>query len=79
MDALIDGQANLANGTFNVEVYTQSVLTYVYFYALLGILLFLLGLSSVSLLSILSSKLSTESSLVSTVEMRYNLQFVNFD
>lgn len=52
MDALIDGQANLANGTFNVEVYTQSVLTYVYFYALLGILLFLLGLSSVSLLSI---------------------------
>ncbi|CAG9532752.1 unnamed protein product [Cercopithifilaria johnstoni] len=50
IDTLIAGQANLQNGTFNMETYTHSVLTYACFYALLGTAIFLLGLFSMSCL-----------------------------
>ncbi|KAL3994753.1 ABC transporter transmembrane region family protein [Acanthocheilonema viteae] len=60
IDALMVGQANLENGTFNIETYTHSVLTYVYFYALLGVLIFLIGLSSMTCLLTLSERQAYE-------------------
>ncbi|VDN02077.1 unnamed protein product [Thelazia callipaeda] len=56
-DALMTGQAHLENGTFNVETYTNSVLTYVYLYAVLGVISFF---SSMSCLFVLSERQANE-------------------
>ncbi|MCP9262070.1 Multidrug resistance protein pgp-3 [Dirofilaria immitis] len=59
-DTLISGQSNLKNGTFNIEAYTDAVLTYVYYYALLSILLFSIRLSSIDCLIVLSERQGQE-------------------
>ncbi|VDK82058.1 unnamed protein product [Onchocerca ochengi] len=59
-DALIIGQSNLTNGTFNTEIYTESVLTYVYCYVLLAVLLLIVSLFSKNCLFILSERQAYE-------------------
>ncbi|VDN43267.1 unnamed protein product [Gongylonema pulchrum] len=59
-DALIMGQADLENGTLNLEAYTDSVLTYVYFYASLGVVMFFIGLVSMSCLFTLCERQAHE-------------------